>query len=444
MGSGMAQAGGPSRVPVGLGQALGTGMQSGLGGYLAMQQHAQRERLDKMRMAEAMLGMESSRRQMKADEQTRQREAARLAAVQKAVAGAPEDVRALAAAAPEEYIQAQFAQRKPPTLAGRVAQQRLALDQQKWERELADQERQRQAFEQYVSALPPDQQARARAVGIEGLDEGGGLTTAMQTQLQEAAQLVAMGMDPTEAYMRSSGNVHRITDPVSGRTIEQVPSVGVREVEAERLHLPMLPQEPGATASVEKMAAQTGARGVLPEFISKTIGQIPGLEDLVRPEAAEARTGLRALGNSLQHAMALSNRPPVFEQERILAMLPSTGIWESPERAMAVFGEIRDQLTQQRNADAQIINMGLVAPTEQKALLARVASLENIIKRLTPAGDPQEGRPEVREAGAPVQPRTVTPAATPKVPQGFEPTGRMLGEFPVIRGPDGKFYVDEP
>lgn len=93
-GGGLGQAAGPSRVPIGFGQALSQGAQAGLGGYLQAQQMGQQNRLADLQMLETMLTLQKQGR----EEEQRQRRAKAFAQYAKTL---PEDQRALAEAAPD-------------------------------------------------------------------------------------------------------------------------------------------------------------------------------------------------------------------------------------------------------------------------------------------------------------------------------------------------------
>jgi hypothetical protein len=133
--------------------------------------------------------------------------------------------------------------------------------------------------------------------------------------------------------------------------------------------------------------------------VSKTAGQLDPI--FVDKQNAEARTQLRGLQQRLVFALSLSERPPVIEQERITGLLPSEGLFESPARAKAVFGTLRDTLIRQRDADAGYINSGNASATETPKLRSRVYELDQIIRELDQGLSPQAAAPSAAPSGAP-------------------------------------------
>lgn len=117
-GGGLAQAGGPSRYPVGFGQAFSQAANQGLGAYMQAQQMGQRERLNDLQMLEASLAMGQRQR----EEQARQKRAAALA---KYVQGLDPQKAALIEAAPDaalaKMVESEFPDPVKPTDRYKVA-----------------------------------------------------------------------------------------------------------------------------------------------------------------------------------------------------------------------------------------------------------------------------------------------------------------------------------
>jgi len=114
-GGGLAQMAGPSREPIGLGQGLGAGVQSGLGAYMAAQDMARQERMAEMEMLEYALKAQQYG-------QAQQQQARQQDAIARMLEGAPPEEEPFAAAFPELYAQAaigqQFAKPTKPEIFG--------------------------------------------------------------------------------------------------------------------------------------------------------------------------------------------------------------------------------------------------------------------------------------------------------------------------------------
>ena len=117
-GGGLAAGSGPSRTPVGLGQAMGAGAQQGLGAYMAADEMHRRNR------AADLESLELSLRLGQMDQQ-KQKEAAQQLALRRATAGMSPEQQALVQAAPEHAMRRLTDQAFPdpidPTKRYRVA-----------------------------------------------------------------------------------------------------------------------------------------------------------------------------------------------------------------------------------------------------------------------------------------------------------------------------------
>lgn len=132
-GGGLAAAGGPSRMPTGMGQALGQGAQSGLAGYMQAQQMAQQNRSADLETMELML-------RQKALQQQQQQDAAQKQALQQ-YASTIEDPkqRALLMLDPGAYVKSRISAGapKPPTVetfyeGGQEVQKQWDPEKREW------------------------------------------------------------------------------------------------------------------------------------------------------------------------------------------------------------------------------------------------------------------------------------------------------------------------
>jgi hypothetical protein len=124
-------------------------------------------------------------------------------------------------------------------------------------------------------------------------------------------------------------------DPVTGATFKLDTVTGLAEPVTQRT-----PDEPNTTAVFEFMqndlnfnpGAGTGAGAAFINAWNNTLGQIP-IMPVGETTSAAAQT-LRNLERKAVDALKLSNRPPIFEQEKIGELLPNpVSIFQNPELA---------------------------------------------------------------------------------------------------------------
>jgi hypothetical protein len=124
-------------------------------------------------------------------------------------------------------------------------------------------------------------------------------------------------------------------DPVTGATFTLNTVTGLAEPVTQRT-----PDEPNTTAVFEFMqndlnfnpGAGTGAGAAFINAWNNTLGQIP-LMPVGETTSAAAQT-LRNLERKAVDALKLSNRPPIFEQEKIGELLPNpVSIFQNPQLA---------------------------------------------------------------------------------------------------------------
>lgn len=121
--------------------------------------------------------------------------------------------------------------------------------------------------------------------------------------------------------------------------------------------LPILNNE-AAEGSADLFTAAPDTFGLAPrtkEFFANTLGQaFPGI---VNPKTLQGSQLARRLQQKLVMAYAISNRPPVMEQSRIVKMAPNpNSIFQSAMAANVTMGQMHTELTQDANAMAQIWN----------------------------------------------------------------------------------------
>lgn len=181
------------------------------------------------------------------------------------------------------------------------------------------------------------------------------------------------GVSEKEARDIVDGRVKLETDPLSGQSkliniaSGEVRTLGAppppedapREV-AEDIVIETPTGEPKETV-FDMLGEAVGAGAVGREILSTTAGQL--FESARFPETTTARTKLKALKNKLVVALAISGRPPGFEQKNILEMLPSTGIFEEETNAAAQLTELHGMLSRQVMDDMAFFN----DPAEPKA-----------------------------------------------------------------------------
>lgn len=303
----------------------------------------------------------------------------------------------------------------------------------------------------------PSQQAfdlnRARIAAAQADASGSAATTsALRTRAQKIDDAMRLqGLSEAEATAQVDNQLRYPVDPVSGRLYAIGPGGEARDITPQRAPVPMraergaamagqpvaateAPAEPEEGVTVEEMARATGAVPLAQEAVSRTLGQLSPW--FVSQDTAEARTALQGLRNRLVFALSISDRPPVIEQERITQLLPSTGVFESEPRALAVFDQLRRDLIAVRDADARVINAGAVGPQQERALRARVAEVDQLIDRLERApGQAPAIAPEI-EARATAEAEPRAGIGTPSDPAQVN----SQAEFDAL--PRGAFFLD--
>ena len=140
----------------------------------------------------------------------------------------------------------------------------------------------------------------------------------------------------------------------------------------------------------DQIGEGVGVGAVFSEGLSRTAGQvIPSMDS---PEVTKARTDIRGLREKLLQALAISGRPPVVEQTRLLENIPSTGVFESEGHATAQLTALHGQLSRQLMDDLAYGNdEGNPVKLREKAL-EQAHHIQNMLRELgTP---PDDGIPQ--------------------------------------------------
>lgn len=226
--------------------------------------------------------------------------------------------------------------------------------------------------------------------------------------------LLAQGVDPQTAAKRAVDKVMgskttSYADPVTGQRITESrrPIFGVGAAQPPATPQPNARQpmtQPAAQSGMDSalgasdpyrmevpsgpdlyQSAETGT-GAIPaasDFVARTIGQFS--PDVVDNDVIQARNAMKNLERRITTALAISGRPPVFEQTLLRNLSPDTGVLESPARAKAVLQNIHQELLRQYNSDVEAYdNISLPAKTRQ-ALIQRAEQTRRI---LSDFGDP--------------------------------------------------------
>lgn len=271
-------------------------------------------------------------------------------------------------------------------------------------------------------ALPPEQRAEraqgliAGAVRMRITDEptADQLSSLMAQDPERGSQVIdqIFGMEPkqrkeTERDRKIQGLMDRGTprneavdivdrnlqvklDPLSGEPFTINLATGDREaVGGAPPQAPAAPVPEGGPEKTvfDRIGEGVGFGAVVSETISRTAGQIvPSLAD---QETTQARTAIRGLREKLLQALAISGRPPVVEQTRLLENIPSTGVFESEPHATAQLTELHGQLSRQLMDDLTFGNNRSNPKKLREKALEQAFHIQNMLRELgsPPAGE---------------------------------------------------------
>ncbi len=129
------------------------------------------------------------------------------------------------------------------------------------------------------------------------------------------------------------------------------------------------------------VAAGTGAWASMLALYNKTAGQLPFLPIAKGPEQAAAQ--LRVLERDAIRALASSGRPPVIEQQRIMAVIPGALEWfENPEVAQLQTTNFVDLMMQQYSDDLRFSSDPSNPEDVRNSSRERANNIESIIRRV--------------------------------------------------------------
>lgn len=149
-----------------------------------------------------------------------------------------------------------------------------------------------------------------------------------------------------------------------------------------------------------------GAENVTKEFIGNTLGQIWG--NLTSEQVVRGRTVANTLKQRVKAALTISSRPPVMEQENILQIIPSTGLFQSVEDARARLTELRSILQRQFTDDVNYAARPGLTPKERRDTRNRARETRAVLELI---GDPRPttGGADVPEGVDPEDWEVMTP-----------------------------------
>lgn len=129
------------------------------------------------------------------------------------------------------------------------------------------------------------------------------------------------------------------------------------------------------------VAAGTGAWATMLSTYNKTVGQLPFLPIAEGPEQAAA--DMRVLERDAIRALASSSRPPVIEQQRIMAVVPQAlSFFENPEVAQLQMTNFVDLMMHQYSDDRRFSKDPSNPESVRNDSRERANNIESIIRRV--------------------------------------------------------------
>jgi hypothetical protein len=216
------------------------------------------------------------------------------------------------------------------------------------------------------------------------------------------------GMSKRDARDIVDGRIKVTTDPLTGEVNLTNLATG-KARKATGVSAPAAPTPPELTVDApvlpiadasqptetlfDVVGAGVGAIPVAKEIMSTTLGQIsPGL---TFSETTKARTKIKGVREALISALAKSGKPPLAEQERLLDLLPSTGIFESPEHAADQLTELYGLLGRQIIEDLAVSNDPSMAKKVREESAMRAQETKNVLRELGTPPTPEENIPTI-------------------------------------------------
>ena len=139
--------------------------------------------------------------------------------------------------------------------------------------------------------------------------------------------------------------------------------------------------DPAAQKTILSRVDDTyGPVSVAKDFMARTLGNVWG--STVNEDVVRGRSQAGQLKQQLLEAFAISGRPAVVEQERILEFIPSTGVFESPARAKISLDELSKLLHQQVKEDQQYVQRRDLTNKERQETRERIRAVQNVIRNV--------------------------------------------------------------
>jgi len=126
----------------------------------------------------------------------------------------------------------------------------------------------------------------------------------------------------------------------------------------------------------EAVKKGVGAGASTAEAWAKTGGQL-GLG--VNEEVIQARAVIRNLERKITTALAISGRPPVFEQQLLQKLSPDAKFWDSVEAATVVAQELQRETLKQYLSDEAAVEDPAIHVKEKRKIRKRMRALSDIL-----------------------------------------------------------------
>lgn len=271
-----------------------------------------------------------------------------------------------------------------------------ALQQSEQDRALARQQSiARQGhLEDIAGRLPEDQRSLFWA-NPEGFlsKQSDDFSTEVSRILAANPELAQSPEGVRQAQNVALGLVKSATDPVRGGTATYNVATG----QGAPIETPTPSLEPfgadGSPISIDQMAGEVGAIPFAEDVIARTVGQ--AAPSLVNEARTKAASQLDFLKQKAVTAFATSARPPVIEQQRIAALFPSKGIFDSEARASQQLGHLRDLAVATHDDYIGLINSGQLPFDQENELRGKVAELRQVVNMLPERADSAMPSPSV-------------------------------------------------
>jgi hypothetical protein len=229
------------------------------------------------------------------------------------------------------------------------------------------------------AGLIDESQYNALSEGILDKDEG----PADQRERKIAQYQENFGLSENEAiravdsvFTTDANGNSILFDPITGESELLTPSYGDSSDQNPKEY------DPAETEDLAiDVAGGTGAWASMLSAYNKTVGQLPFLPIAEGPEQAAAE--LRVLERDAIRALASSGRPPVIEQQRIMAVIPQAlSFFENPEVAQLQTTNFVDLMMQQYSDDIRFSKDPSNPEKVRNTSRERANNIESIIRRV--------------------------------------------------------------